>query len=119
MSKTPPSGASDSASLSRRAVVKTLTLGAATVAGLAAHRSRGAEPPQKVDIHEPAAVALGYVENASQVDARKYPQFVAGSTCENCLQLQGKPGNNYRPCSLFSGRLVSVSGWCSGWAAEM
>jgi hypothetical protein len=116
MSKAPPSGHPP---LSRRAVVKTLALGAATVAGLAAQRSRGAEPPQKVDIHEPQAVALGYVEHASQVDGKKYPQFIPGSSCENCLQLQGKPGNDYRPCSLFAGKLVSVSGWCTGWAAEM
>jgi hypothetical protein len=120
MSKTPPSGCPTGyAPLSRRAVVKTLALGAATLTGLATHRARGAESTQKVDIHEPAAVKLGYVENASQVDRKKYPQFVAGSNCENCLQLQGKPGNNYRPCGLFSGRLVSVSGWCSGWTAEM
>jgi hypothetical protein len=115
----PPGHPRGRQALSRRAVVKTLALGAATLTGLATHRLRGAEATQKVDIHEPTAVALGYVENASQVDGKKYPQFVPGSNCENCLQLQGKPGNNYRPCSLFSGRLVSVSGWCSGWAAEM
>jgi High potential iron-sulfur protein len=102
--------------LSRRAVVKSLALGAAAAA---VSPSRGAEVGQKVDIHDPAAVALGYVENASQVDAKKFPGFVPGSNCENCLQLQGKPGNDYRPCSLFSGKLVSVSGWCSGWTAEM
>jgi len=120
MPKQPPQGQPPGRHpTSRRAVVKTLALGAAAVAGLATQRSRAAEPPQKVDIHEPAAVALGYVENATQVDGKKYPQFVPGSSCENCLQLQGKPGNNYRPCGLFAGRLVSVSGWCSGWAAEM
>ena len=104
--------------LSRRDVLKTLAMGAAA-AGLTTQRSRGAEPGQKLDIHDPAAVALGYVENASQVDTKKFPQFVPGSNCENCLQLQGEPGNNYRPCSLFPGKLVAVSGWCSGWAAEM
>ncbi len=105
--------------MSRRAVVKALALGAATFAGSATHRLRGAEPPQKVDIREPTAVALGYVEHASEVDGKKYPQFVPGSSCENCMQLLGRPGNDYRPCSLFAGRLVSVSGWCTGWAAEM
>ena len=105
--------------MSRRAVVKTLALVAATVAGLATHRLRSAESTQKLDIHEPAAVALGYVEDASQVDRKKFPQFVPGSNCENCLQLQGKAGNDYRPCGLFSGKLVAVAGWCSGWTAEM
>jgi hypothetical protein len=100
---------------SRRTVVKSLALGAAA----AAAPSRGADTAQRVDIHDPAAVALGYVENAGQVDAKRFPGFVPGSNCENCLQLQGKPGNNYRPCTLFSGKLVAVSGWCSGWTAEM
>ncbi|MGD0490325.1 MAG: high-potential iron-sulfur protein [Steroidobacteraceae bacterium] len=103
--------------LSRRAVVKGLALGAAVAA--ASPRSRGADAEQKLDIHDPAAVKLGYVEDASRVDPKKFPGFVAGSTCENCMQLQGKAGNNYRPCSLFPGKLVSVGGWCSGWTAEM
>ena len=102
--------------LSRREVVKTLALGVA--AALPPRGARGADA-QKLDVKDPAAVALGYVENASQVDAKKYPRFVPGSNCDNCLQLQGKPGNNYRPCNLFSGKLVAVSGWCSGWTAEM
>ncbi len=102
-------------SWSRRTLVKTLTLGATV---LAARRTPGAEP-EKLDVKDPAAVALGYVENAGQVDPKKYPTFVQGSTCDNCLQLQGKPGNNYRPCSIFNGKLVSVGGWCSGWTAEM
>jgi hypothetical protein len=106
-------------SLPRRTVVKTLALGAVAAAGLPARQSRSADAAPKVDIHDPAAMKLGYVENASQVDPKKFPGFVPGSTCENCLQLQGKPGTNYRPCSLFSGKLVAVSGWCSGWTPEM
>jgi hypothetical protein len=103
--------------MSRRALLRTLTLGVACAA-LPVRPSRGAEGA-KLDTHDPAAVALGYVENASSVDAQKFPGFVAGSSCENCLQLQGKPGSAYRPCSLFPGKLVAVSGWCSGWTAEM
>ena len=103
--------------VSRRVLVKTLSLGIAA-AGLGSGQLHGAEP-QKLDVKDPAAVALGYVENAAQVDVKKYPAFVKGSSCENCLQLQGKAGNDYRPCTLFPGKLVAVSGWCSGWAAEM
>jgi hypothetical protein len=101
---------------SRRRLVKTLALGAA--AALAAGQTPAAET-KKLDVKDPAAVSLGYVENAAQVDVKKYPTYVKGSSCENCLQLQGSAGNNYRPCSIFPGKLVSVSGWCSGWAAEM
>jgi hypothetical protein len=106
-------------SLSRRALVKTLALGAAaTAAALTARPSRSAQPA-KLDVNDPTALALGYVENADRVDRKKYPGYVPGSNCDNCLQLQGKPGNNYRPCNLFPGKLVAVSGWCSGWAAEI
>jgi hypothetical protein len=97
---------------SRRA----LLLGAAAAA--LARQSLGAEP-EKLNVKDPAAAALGYVENAAQVDLKKYPAYVKGSNCENCLQLQGKAGDTYRPCGLFPGKLVAVSGWCSGWAAEM
>ncbi len=102
---------------SRRRVLKGLALGA-TAAAICPREAR-ADEAVKVDVHDPQAVALGYVENASQVDTKKYPAYVAGSNCDNCLQLQGKPGNNYRPCTLFAGKLVAVSGWCSGWTAEM
>jgi hypothetical protein len=108
---------SGQACTSRRNLLKGLALGAAGAA-IGARAASGADTA-KLDVHDPHAVALGYVENASQVDAKKYPQYVAGSNCDNCLQLQGKPGNNYRPCALFPGKLVAVSGWCSAWTAEM
>jgi hypothetical protein len=105
-------------SVSRRIFVKTLTLGIAA-GTLAAARQTRAAGPQKLETTDPAAVALGYVENAAQVDLKKYPAYVKGSNCANCLQLQGNSGDSYRPCSLFPGKLVAVNGWCSGWAAEM
>lgn len=103
--------------VTRRLLVKNLSLAAAS-AGLFSRRS-GAEELRHLDMKDPAAVALGYVESASQVDLKKYPDYAAGSNCENCLQLQGAAGNNYRPCSIFPGKLVSVGGWCKGWTPEM
>jgi hypothetical protein len=104
--------------VTRRLLVKNLSMAAAVSAGLYAHRSRSDEP-KRLDVKDPAAIALGYVESASQVDLKKYPDYAHGTNCENCLQLQGAAGNNYRPCSLFPGKLVSVSGWCRGWTPEM
>jgi hypothetical protein len=104
--------------LTRRELIKNLSLAAGLSAALPWRETRGAAP-EKLDVKDPAAAALGYVENASQVDTKKYPAFVKGSTCENCLLLQGSAGNNYRPCSVFPGKLVSVSGWCKSWAAEI
>jgi anaerobic selenocysteine-containing dehydrogenase len=103
--------------LSRRKLVKSLALGGAAAA-LAA-RGAPAAAAQKLAVTDPKAIAVGYTENAAGVDVKKYPAYVHGSNCENCLQLQGALGDAYRPCALFDGKLVSVGGWCSAWTAEM
>jgi hypothetical protein len=104
--------------VTRRALVKNLSMAAAAGVLLAPRQSQAAEPPH-LDVKDSAAVKLGYVENASQVDVKKYPAYVKGSNCENCLLLQGDTGAHYRPCTLFPGKLVSAGGWCSGWSAEI
>jgi len=97
-----------------------LAAGAACVAGTPfRHASAADTAAAHLDEHDPAAVAQHYVEESSHVDARKNPTFVAGSNCDNCLLLQGKPGETWRPCTLFPGKLVKISGWCKSWAAEM
>lgn len=105
-----------SSCLSRRTLIGSLAAGAAYAA---LTRTSPAAEPEKLDVKDPSAIAVGYVEKAAQVDTKKFPTFVKGSTCENCLQLQGKAGDAYRPCSLFSGKLVSANGWCSEWTPEM
>jgi len=104
--------------VTRRNVIKNLSLAAGLSAALPWRQTQGAAPPH-LDEKDPAAVALAYVENAARVDVKKYPDFVKGSTCENCLQLQGSPGTSYRPCSLFPGKLVAAGGWCKSWTPEM
>ncbi len=68
------------------------------------YRTTSAAETPRLDVKDPAAVALGYVENAEQVDAKKYPSYVKGSNCENCLLLQGSSGPDYRPCSFSPAR---------------
>jgi High potential iron-sulfur protein len=114
MSRSTPLGAATT----RRALLKNLSMAAAAAALLPSRQSPAAEPPH-LDVKDPAAAKLGYVENADQVDVKKYPAYVKGSNCDNCLLLQGAGGAHYRPCSLFPGKLVAVSGWCSGWSAEI
>jgi hypothetical protein len=105
--------------LTRRKMMQQLGLAVGSAAAaLPALRAHSAAPG-RLDVNDPAAKALGYVENVADVDVKKYPNYAKGSNCENCLQLQGTPGNNYRPCTLFPGKLVSVSGWCTAWTAEM
>ena len=104
-------------SVTRRTLLKNLSI-AAAVAALLPALSKAAEAPH-LDVKDPAAVAVGYVEDTGRIDVKKYPAYVKGSTCENCLLLQGTTGAHYRPCSLFPGKLVSIDGWCSGWTAEI
>ena len=106
------------AALTRRNVMRNLALAGSAVAALPVAGLRAAGLP-RLDPKDPAALALGYLEDANHTDVKKFPSYVKGSTCENCLQLQGSAGAAYRPCSLFPGKLVSAAGWCSGWSAEI
>ena len=105
--------------MNRRNVVKKLLLGAGGAALLSSRPSSAAPAPAQLDVKDPAAVAQGYTLDAGRVDAKQYPTFVKGSSCENCLLLQGTAGAAYRPCDLFPGKLVAVRGWCKGWTAEI
>jgi len=109
--------------ISRRAVINRLGavvgLGATLRAGGAfADTAPGSAAPH-LSPSDPAAVKVAYIEEASHLNVKAHPNYVAGSNCDNCLLLQGKPGNTYRPCTLFPGKLVKISGWCSSWTAEM
>jgi hypothetical protein len=104
--------------MNRRTLLRGLAAAAAAASSLSSRRSESAELPH-LEVKDPAAAALGYVENADQVDAKRYPVYVKGSNCENCSLLQGAAGAGYRPCQLFPGKSVSVHGWCSGWSAEI
>jgi hypothetical protein len=101
--------------VSRRQALRTLT-GAIGVAALQPNAWAAAAT---LDVKDPAAVAVGYIVDASKVDTKKYSNYAAGSNCANCLLLQGAPGAAYRPCQFFQGKLVAAAGWCAAWTAEM
>src|SRR3981081_4498502 len=77
----------------RRIFLKNLThmavaSAAAVTAGIpiAAH----AELP-KLDVNDPQAKALGYVEDSAKADQAKFPKHAASQKCNNCQLYQGKP----------------------------
>ncbi len=72
----------------------------------------------KLDPKDPAAVALAYHEDATKVDPKKYPMHKPNQFCNNCLQIQGKAGEPYRPCNLFPKKLVAEKGWCKVWVKK-
>ena len=75
----------------------------------------------KLDVNDPSAKALLYVEDHTKVD-RKNPlasRYAPDQHCANCSQIQGKDGEAYRPCAIFPGKLVASNGWCSVWAKKV
>ncbi|CAN5818721.1 high-potential iron-sulfur protein [soil metagenome] len=98
----------------RRIFLLTLSVGAAGAAGF----SSGAKAQAAVDEKDPQAAALGYVADASRVDAKKFPKYAAGQMCGTCALYQGKAGDANGACPLFAGKQVAAKGWCSAWAKK-
>ena len=71
-----------------------------------------------MDPAEPAAVALGYVTDATKTDSAKYKTYSVGQACSNCVLFAGKAGDASGPCSVFGGRPVSAAGRCSAYAKK-
>lgn len=75
-----------------------------------------------LDINDPTAKDLGYVEDAAKADAAKRTN--TNATCANCvlfakggLKADGKDGE-YGQCTIFPQGLVAAKGWCISWAQK-
>ena len=68
---------------------------------------------------DPAAKALGYVADAKRADPKSVPARAAGAQCSNCLQLQGKTGDEWRPCNMYPKKLVHQAGWCKVYSKKV
>ena len=80
--------------------------------------ARTASSQNMLDEKDTQAVALGYVADASRVDRKKNPKFVAGQKCANCSLFMGSAGDAAGPCPLFPRRAVAAIGWCTAWAKK-
>lgn len=98
-------------SMTRRAFVGTAA--ALPVAGLFAGTAAAQAKLPKLEESDPVAKALMYVHDAK---LSKAPNYKAGQTCANCIQVQGS--GDWRPCNAFPGKLVAAQGWCSAWVAK-
>jgi hypothetical protein len=96
----------------RRTLLKGALLGVAAVPVTALlGRAEAAAGP--VDPNEPQAKSLGYVTDATKVDAKTNPNYKPGQVCANCLQApSAKAGDAMVPCNIFAGRTVTAKGWC-------
>ena len=105
--------------LTRRTFLQTLAV-AVPAGAVMLHGESQAQDLVKLDINDPTAKALVYVENAATVDTSNplAARFEAGQDCSNCAQIQGDEGAEFRPCGIFPGKLVANKGWCSVWVAK-
>jgi hypothetical protein len=72
-----------------------------------------------LDEADPTAKSLGYTEDTTRVDARKYPQHTPAQDCGGCRYYQGKPGSQWGPCTIFPGKgAVHAKGWCAAYVAR-
>ena len=67
---------------SRRHFLRNMLVGSPLLVGARAF-AQDAPAPVRVPANDPVAMALGYVEDATKVDAAKYPQYKAGQICED------------------------------------
>lgn len=101
----------------RRRFLKMVVAGAAAVpaCGIAARYARAQE---QVSPDDELAQQLGYVEDASEVDASEWPSYEEGQICGNCQLYAGAESDPVAPCEIFGGDLVVNEGWCSAWIAR-
>ena len=105
--------------ISRRAMVKGgLIAGAFLPAmGLIAKTSSAAGLPP-LDPKDPTAQALGFVPDATKVDAKANATYKPDQKCSTCAQFQGKAGDATAGCNIFAGKSVPAGGWCKVWAQK-
>jgi hypothetical protein len=103
----------------RRSIVKSGLIAGALVPafGLIANTAGAAALPA-LDPNDPTAKALGFVNDASKVDASSNPTFKSGQKCSTCAQYQGKASDPTAACNIFVGHSVPAAGWCKVWAAK-
>jgi hypothetical protein len=106
--------------MTRRAMVKGSLLAGALVPSIGLLGSAAeAAAPTPLDPNDPQAKALGFVMDASTVNAAAgNPTYKAGQKCSTCAQFTGKAGDATAPCNIFVGHTVPSGGWCRVWVAK-
>src|SRR4029077_1722675 len=95
----------------RRDFLKRALASAAVIPALGGTGAR-ADSLTPLDPADPTAQALGFVLDASRVDANANPTFKVAQHGGVCAQYQGKPSDASAGCSIYSGHSVPVKGWC-------
>src|SRR4051794_10959280 len=102
----------------RRFLALTGALAGTAVAGVAFSHRAYAQDLVKLTETDPTASALGYREDASKVDAAKFPAHQASQSCANCKFYLGADKSASAGCQLFPAKSVAAKGWCSAYNAK-
>ena len=102
--------------ITRRSFVNSVLIlgGSATAFELLSGPAKAADLTP-LDPNDPTAKSLGFVSDASKVNASTNPTFKAGQHCSRCAQYQGKETDKMAGCNIFSGHTVPAGGWCQVW----
>ena len=106
--------------MSKIARRKFIQLSAVAAAGCLAIPAREglAQDLPKLAEDDAMAGAMKYTHDSSTVDPAARANPAADQDCANCALIQGNDGDEWRPCQIFPGKLVSAKGWCSVWAPK-
>ena len=72
----------------------------------------------KLSETDPQAVALGYKDDTTRVDEKKFPNHQATQICAGCQFYQGTAKDALAPCQIFAGKQVAAKGWCSSYVKK-
>ena len=103
--------------IGRRKALKVVITGVATLplGSILLQRNAYSGELEHLSEDDATAKALNYIHDASNAVADKRKQ---GTYCKNCNLIQGQEGE-WRPCSIFPGKLVNENGWCAGWVGRV
>lgn len=98
----------------RRRLLRNVALGVALIpiARAPLEVAAAADAPL-LSADDPQAKALKYTSNASTAK-----DATPGSKCANCKLYQGAANSTEGGCSIFPGKSVKASGWCTSWTAK-
>jgi len=105
--------------MTRRSIVKSgLIAGALVPAFGLIGGTAGAAALTPLDSNDPTAKALGFVNDATKVDAAANPTYKPAQKCSTCAQFLGKAGDTTAGCNIFAGHSVPAGGWCKVYAPK-
>jgi len=105
--------------MTRRSIVKSGLIAGALVPALGLiGGTAGAAALTPLDPSDPTAKALGFVNDATKVDAAANPTYKPAQKCGTCAQFLGKAGDTTAGCNIFAGHSVPAGGWCKVYAPK-